>query len=444
MQFTLLLLLLLIAATTELSASNCDEACQETEYGSYVNCLRKRIKRSADCANSIQESCTNCDCNFCVVNTCPENCGKCCENQPSCGSKQCCHRKCHSRCKSSTCRTDCRKHCVQMLIDDGFNITIPDKPKHNITTVIQLHNTINNTNVIDIPIQVNTTNVNNFTVNAEEDEQPAVKENCCHIISPRQCTKLNHYPYAKCVHYRKKACGSFCVTPILHEQIREICVENATGETCREQKVYIPQPQPMCSYQPTWPFVLCRGNIQQQFCGGCYQQSSHPFPPSNCPYSCYDDGYGQGPYYRQGPFYRPGYSHVPSCYQTGTCPPNWNYGYGYPSNGYRGMQYPPTSYPNSSHILYRPHPNFATLREIDVQYPPPSYNYPIPIFPPYISTGYQYPPPPPIYVLPPEVDIQAVITHPAKTTTYAQITINKSQEEEEKTVRKDELSPSIE
>ncbi|KAB0804538.1 hypothetical protein PPYR_01508 [Photinus pyralis] len=419
MQFKLLVLFLLITISAKSSAS-CNEECKDTEYGSYINCLRRRIKRSADCGNSVEKPCANCECGFCVVNSCPGHCGKCCEAQPPCASKQCCHRTCHSRCKSSSCRIDCRKNCVDMLIADGLNVTIPDKPRHNITTVIHLHNTVNTTNVVDLPeVQVNTTNVNNITSYEEETKHKEIKEKCCHIISPRHCTKLDQYPYAKCVHYRKKACGSFCVAPILHEQSREICFENDAGETCRQQKVYIPQPQPTCSYQPIWPYVFC-GNVQQQFCVGCYQQSNYQFPPPGCPYSCYDDGYGQGPYYRQGPFYRPGFSHIPSCFQTGTCPTNWNYGQNYPRYGYPAMHYPPTSYP------YRVH-----MHDIDVQYPPPSYSYPVPIFPPHISTGYQYPPPRPIYILPPEVDIQAVITHPPKNTTYAEITISKSQREEQ-------------
>ncbi|KAF5273129.1 hypothetical protein FQA39_LY07619 [Lamprigera yunnana] len=344
---------------------------------------------------------------------------------------------------------------------DGYNITNTNTPRRNITTVINIHNIINNTNIIDIPIDVNNTNINNITISdrsndeeeeeeGEEDEQSYAKEydKCCYIYSPRKCSKLDTYPFFKCVQERKKVCGNICISPIIHEQPYRHCHPSNTGLSCQEKTMYVPQPQPSCSYQQAWPYVMC-GNPQPTYCGGCYQH--YNFQPTlvGCPYYCYDDGYRQGSLYRKGPFYRPGYSHIPSCYQTATCAPNYNNYFAYPNSGYPanpypnpGFAYPPNSYPNTGQVYppnsYPPrvivHQNSSsnsTKNSTSINKSPfPSY-YNIPLFPPYISTGYQYPRSPPVYILPPEVDIQAIITHPENENRYAQITINKPDNEEE-------------
>lgn len=102
--------------------------------------------------------------------------------------------------------------------------------------------------------------------------------------------------------------------------------------------IYIPQPQPNCFHSPTWPYVQCGGGLSMSNCHGCYKHytTRDHIPHGGCS-RCYDDGFGIGPYYRQGPFYRPGYSHVPSCFQMGTCGLQSMYG-GY--GGYGGMGYP--------------------------------------------------------------------------------------------------------
>jgi hypothetical protein len=98
--------------------------------------------------------------------------------------------------------------------------------------------------------------------------------------------------------------------------------------------MYIPQPQPKCSYQSLWPYVSC-GIQKQETCQGCYShytiEGSNNY--LNCPSQCYDDGFGaMGSYYRQGPVYRQWYSHAP-CYEClGYQNPYANlYGFGYPN-----------------------------------------------------------------------------------------------------------------
>ncbi|KAF5272936.1 hypothetical protein FQA39_LY18778 [Lamprigera yunnana] len=117
-----------------------------------------------------------------------------------------------SRTNQKALESDCRKLCYEKLTADGYNVTNTNTPRRNITTVINIHNIINNTNIIDIPIDVNNTNINNITISdrsndeeeeeeGEEDEQSYAKEydKCCYIYSPRKCSKLDTYPFFKCV-----------------------------------------------------------------------------------------------------------------------------------------------------------------------------------------------------------------------------------------------------
>lgn len=492
-----LLLLLVICAyfINHLEAKNCSEVvqpeCNDTEYHSYVECIRKRMKRSLDCENVVpepcndcEETCEQCDCDYCAVNSCQQICNSCCPNNPPCSTNRCCHKTCHAKCKSSTCRSECRKSCTEKINGGSTvtNITSSGKTRHNITTIINLHNVINNTNIIDIPVHLNNTNINNITLSGSEGSKTeningseTIKENCCYVVGPRQCAPTEKYPYVKCFHLRRKVCGVFCKAPIVHEQQHEICDQTPTGTSCHQQLLYIPQPQPRCAYQPSWPYVSCGVQQQPPFCGGCYLHYNSPFPqlpPPGCPPGCYDDGFGAGPYYRQGPFYRPGYAHVPSCYQMGSCGvygydgypgiyggypnlPNPYGGFGYPGYGgyggfptFPGVNYPVNSYENNIHFEPIPDDNNnvisrgrqdsqnASTDQVEVEEPPPSY-FPVPFIPQYSAVGYPYVPINPAYKLPPEVDIQATITHPDKESRYAQITITKQPSKRESVKEED-------
>lgn len=338
-----------------------------------MDCIRKRLKRNADCDTSEEcqgsdcsSGCGGCDCNFCEHNQCESSCSSCCSRQMSCTTHHCCHRKCHAQCKSTGCRRDCRKSCTDKIRQDSQVHLVGSSPgHHNITTIINLKNVVNNTNVIDMPISVNNTNINNITLQADSlssgglggpivnyPEYPSPPPSiipqppniyppapyppptypvpshpapiyppipapiqgpqpCCHIISPRQCQPVQKFPYTRCFHLRSRKCGSFCSAPIVHEQPHQICDEEPHGkESCHNQVVYIPQPQPRCWSTPSWPYINC--GIQSANCEGCYTKEN-----SHCSSACFDDGFGAGPMYRQGPFYRSGFSPVPSCMQTG-------------------------------------------------------------------------------------------------------------------------------
>lgn len=307
------------------------EECSTTEYKSYLECVRRRMKRSTSCEEGdescedcSEEECDDCDCGECERHGCEYTCSRCCNTEVRCRSIGCCHKKCHSQCRTYSCRKSCRKSCTSKIstVKETVYKTEGSSPRHNITTIINLKNTINTTNLIDIPILLNNTNVNNITVNGElkyggtdnvishphhHHHHQQQHHECCHVISPRQCVPISTYPFARCFHLRHRKCGDFCSAPIVHEQPHEICdVEADNSPKCHQQVVYIPQPQPRCSYTSVWPYVQC-GIQSSTNCAGCYtkEKSSH------CHSSCYDYSFDGGPRYPKGPMY------PSNCFQTG-------------------------------------------------------------------------------------------------------------------------------
>lgn len=316
------------------------EECHTTNYQDYVNCVRKRQKRSLDCDSPCDSdncigTCNECDCSSCGYischGSCDSCCSTCCNNYNVCTNNHCCHKTCHAQCRSSSCRSTCRKNCYERIknMDEKsvVNNTVHNDNRHNITTIIHLNNIINNTNIVDIPISLNNTNQHNITL-YERGEGGHNTESCCIVISPRQCVPQNEYPYFRCFHYRSKQCGAYCTAPIVHKEQQQICETNVPGgaSNCRQSVIYVPQPQPRCTYQSVWPYVAC-GIPKPPSCAGCYSHyvDSNSQNYRSCPYGCYDEGFGIGPYYRQGPFYRPTYTHAP-CY---SC-----FGYGMPYGGF--------------------------------------------------------------------------------------------------------------
>jgi hypothetical protein len=370
MKLVLLLLVLTIGHTfasskSEKCATVSQEDCENmtSEYEKYRACMERRTKRSVDCDDEDENSCDNCDCNTCSYkscDTCDNNnnncCGECCRRS-SCSTYNCCHQTCRAECKSNACKTSCRRRCQDKptVVESQSLIGGKTESHHNITTVIHLNNVINNTNLINLPISVNNTVLNNITsqgryVGSFRGEiRDGSNENCCLTIGPRQCVPQKEFPFVRCFHIRRKACGYVCSAPVVHYQRHEICDNNVNvQQPCRQQTIYVPQPQPRCAYHQNWPYVAC-GNQQFQNCEGCYSHYIKRQDATRCSNFCYDDGYGAGPYYRQGPFYRPGFAHAPSCYQTGFCNAFDGYGYnmglgGGPQPGFPFM-YPPQTYP---------------------------------------------------------------------------------------------------
>ncbi|XP_017783997.1 PREDICTED: uncharacterized protein LOC108567815 [Nicrophorus vespilloides] len=280
--------------------------------------MKRRQKRSLDCDEDYNE-CDDCDCNECMDEEC-DGCSTCCGSTPihSCNTRSCCHETCHSKCKTSSCRRNCRKTCNKRVtaVERGGLIrqysNSSSDIRHNITTVINLNNVINNTNIIDIPINVNNTNLNNITVESSApseyhrydsfSSESHEGNNCCKVIGPRQCVPIPMYPFAKCYHYRKKVCGDMCQTSIMHAEPHQVCDQE---NDCHQQISYIPQPQPRCSYTSAWPYVQC--NVPQPNCEGCYSHTvSGGNPPKSCSANCYQNsGYNVDPMYRHGPYYQP-------------------------------------------------------------------------------------------------------------------------------------------
>ncbi|VEN37003.1 unnamed protein product [Callosobruchus maculatus] len=77
---------------------------------------------------------------------------------------------------------------------------------------------------------------------------------------------------------------------------------------CRQQIVYIPQPQPRCMYQDDWPYVRC-GLRRSPSCAGCYSHYVNKDAKDylSCPLQCFDEFPPNGPFFRQGPIYQPQY-----------------------------------------------------------------------------------------------------------------------------------------
>lgn len=123
---------------------------------------------------------------------------------------------CRRDCKQKIGREDTAHHSTSILQSKSDTNT---QNKHNITTIINLHNIINNTNQIDIPIKINNTNYNNITLMQEDEaqlsyagggfaqQQPRIEvdqngNRCCQVIGPRTCQRVQQFPYMRCFHYR--------------------------------------------------------------------------------------------------------------------------------------------------------------------------------------------------------------------------------------------------
>lgn len=246
--------------------------------------------------------------------------------------------------------------------DKAYKYEMPIMPGQNITTIIKLTNVINNTNVVDIPTNINSTNVNNIYIYNNETSETGgdyglgytKTGSCCLAVQPRTCRTTS--AGIRCHHKRHKTCGPQCTSRIIHVQNRQRC-SRSTG--CQQRIGYVPQPRhPRCVYTPEWPHVSCGGNYQQD-CDGCYDHYGYGAAnyysggrhPRHCT-GCYDDAFDMGPRYRRGPVFQPFHYHQPPCYLTGMCGmPMCNYygcfgneyidpAFGYPMYGSAQYAYP--------------------------------------------------------------------------------------------------------
>ncbi|KAJ8967007.1 hypothetical protein NQ317_014800 [Molorchus minor] len=175
--------------------------------------------------------CSDNDCYECVGDTCHLTCqGNACSSCPSgncCDSDKCnvcISSACCSTAKCNDCVKENRKSCYDsparcnLLVAEKCGLEVSNehgkwvltggqkdmtgKPKvsvnqsnhveypHNITTVIKIQNMINNTNVVDTPILLNLTNVEDISIN---------KTTNVHLNRKKDAAQLRH-----------KECSSFC------------------------------------------------------------------------------------------------------------------------------------------------------------------------------------------------------------------------------------------
>lgn len=259
---------------TEISSKSCleekikqEKECLWDDEENYIECVKRRMKRQASSCK-YDEQCSECDCDFCQYSQCEGQCdtccNSCCDNYVQCHTNHCCHKQCHSECRTYSCRSSCRKSCYNSVSREtgkevdrsivnnerivegtflgnvGGNNTFLSNTSnvnaHNITTVINLKNVINNTNVIDVPINVNYTNKNNISITDEANNQWGSSgsnlsdESCCIVIGPRQCVQTQVSPFVRCFHLRSKQCGSYCSSTIVHK-VNPSCTTNAFGKS---------------------------------------------------------------------------------------------------------------------------------------------------------------------------------------------------------------------
>lgn len=366
--------------------------CDQTEYSEYMKCLDTkrtiRKKRQATCpianslisptnvteaenATQVQSVLSECEFerNKCVVgcqgdSTCVFGCQSCGDENPiNCSNE---YHNCVANCVSGqVCETTCKSLCpgafrplgYKTVIFQGHDgdrterVQVPIGIAHNITTIIKLNNYINTTNHINVPTNINNTNINtvHLYTNATEGGRFGLGETkdgaCCFAVQPKSCRTSTSG--LRCHHRRHRTCGNQCTSRIIHAQKKNTC--DRRGK-CRSNVSYVPEPTTKCHYANQWPYVSCGSQRGQRSCEGCYDHYSNnnqyyqPSVPRRC-MSCYDDGHDVGPRYRQGPYYRPNYYHQPPCYMTGSC---FQMGGGY---GY----YPPPPPPPPPQMYYPMH-----------------------------------------------------------------------------------------
>nr|XP_040219644.2 uncharacterized protein LOC120947897 [Anopheles coluzzii] len=224
--------------------------------------------------------------------------------------------------------------------EDGEN-SVHYRVPVNVTTVIRLTNIVNNTNHIHMPTTLNNTNVNNIHVYTnltelalDDGSSGSEPERCCTAVRPKSCHTSTQG--VRCKHHKFQTCGPQCTADVIHVQQRKRC-NRTTGE-CKEKIAYVPQPEkPTCVYVDEWPYVVCGKPANMTvICAGCYDHYGHGYEAFNgharvqdhCR-GCYDDAFDVGPRYRRGPVLRPFYYHQAPCFLTGNCPEGYgDCGYG--------------------------------------------------------------------------------------------------------------------
>ncbi|KAF5293266.1 hypothetical protein FQR65_LT11006 [Abscondita terminalis] len=273
--------------------NNCARACtsQCNTLGCSNSCIQKCLRTTPACSGP--------SCNLCV--------GKNCCTSNNCNT---CVNQCYNQNSPNTCTNACVQNCINTeptkfvfpipQYDCGPSQPEPISPHQppvnvqsrggetNITTHIVLHNIINNTNIINIPININSTNHNN--INIKQSKSGKSSRKCCYVVHPKECFVVprnvsefegienvnNTLPDIKCIRRRHKECSSICTSPVVLIQQMPPPVYIPPPYSYQP----VPQSQPQCQFISQYPWQYC-GNYQKHDCGSCYYCGEN-YNPQQC------------------------------------------------------------------------------------------------------------------------------------------------------------------
>lgn len=238
----ILLITFAAAAVGEYTCSNagCHECIGET---CNLSC---RGETCSDCPDG--SCCDSSDCNVCVASVCcsTPKCNRCVNKQ---------RKLCPAELSWSECSSLVAKKCEldpEQPVYEGGNFNANRHP--NVTTIIRIRNLINNTNIVDVPIELNITNTNDMVVNQTRlslQSLEGIRRQCCFVVHPEECHQVPDTKDVICFTRRHRECSALCnnSTSIL------IKVSHTKREHCINVAVY--------------PFYYC-GYYALEDCSGCY------------------------------------------------------------------------------------------------------------------------------------------------------------------------------
>ncbi|XP_044264605.1 uncharacterized protein LOC123011299 [Tribolium madens] len=234
-------------------------------------------------------TCEGEDCKKCPLGDCCDG-SKCniCRGAKCCETSECnsCVTACLKKCiGESTCHYDCFQECLP----NGSGPSHENKTTYygtplvnnynylpvNVTTIINITNSLYNDNAINNPIFINTTNLNNYTGeqntyhrkqvilgdnNSEKQNETLVlfdaqegtntKQNCCEVVHPELCKTVPRESSRLCFTGKHNECSQICIGKHVH------IVED------KEQKH-------QCVSIAHNPYFFC-GLYVVENCDGCY------------------------------------------------------------------------------------------------------------------------------------------------------------------------------
>ncbi|KAL3286189.1 hypothetical protein HHI36_000700 [Cryptolaemus montrouzieri] len=220
------------------------QKCPLTEYSKYVKCLKnipykKEVEERNETKTLIRKKefdCNKCTCEICssddFADAAENNCCKeCCPFVP-CKTKHCCFKTCHSGCQTLECRFSCRQSCFKYI--EKKNVTLKqlsvsqiyNDDNLNITTKINLTNTITNMNNISLPIRINSTNQNDIAVESRQKSESIntiANSPCCNFVTPTKCSAATKFPFVECDFNKTSQCGDVCLRKDLQKILRPPC-----------------------------------------------------------------------------------------------------------------------------------------------------------------------------------------------------------------------------